>query len=352
MEYPHKTLLLNGRRVSVQKIIDGAIQGDTPFEFSTLSFIKNWLNGQEKFQLKTSGSTGVPKKITATRNQLVNSAKLTIEALSLQKGGKIFLCIDTQYIGGTMMLVRAFINAMKIEATDPTSIKNFSKFPSCNLAAFVPLQLQQFRETKKGRENLKNIRNIIIGGAPLSETISKILSKSKTNIYATYGMTETFSHIALKRISPNQETVFRVLPTIKINTDERDCLVIKAPFLKKKIITNDIVEIKDGNSFQWLGRFDHVINSGGVKVIPEQVEIEIQKITSKLKIPYRFYVSGEADKRLGKKVVLVFEGRKLTPATEKLLAETMKEQLPRYHAPKKIRYVQQFNLVNNKIKRK
>jgi O-succinylbenzoic acid--CoA ligase len=109
MEYPLKTIVLNGRRVSIQKIIDGKIEARTPFEKSTLTFIKSWLNGQEKFQLRTSGSTGTPKKIIIPRDQMISSAHLTIRKLRLKKGGTILLCIDPQFIGGMMMLVRAFV---------------------------------------------------------------------------------------------------------------------------------------------------------------------------------------------------------------------------------------------------
>lgn len=351
MEYPHKTLLLNGRRVSIQKIIDETILGDTPFEISTLLFIKNWFIGQEKFLLKTSGSTGIPKKITATRKQLESSAKLTLQTLELKRGGKIFLCIDTQYIGGMMMLVRAFINSMKIEAAEPTSIKRYAKMPTVDLAAFVPIQIQTFLKAKKAIKNFNSLKNVIIGSAPLNDRESLLLSKCNTNIFATYGMTETLSHIALKRISPTQETIFRVLPTIKIKIDKSNCLVIKTPFLKKEIYTNDMVEIIKKDSFKWLGRFDNVINSGGVKVIPEQLELAIQKIAKLHAITNRFYLKGEGDKKLGEKIILIIEGKKLNPTLEKLFLSELKAKLPSYHAPKKIRYVQQFTVVNNKIKR-
>lgn len=353
MEYPHKTILLNGKRIPVQKIIDGTAQGSTAFELSTLSFVRSWLKGQEKFTLKTSGSTGTPKKIAATRKQLSHSANLTLQALSIKPDGKILLCINPEYIGGKMMLVRAFVNSMSIEAYEPSSFNKDPKLSSkYTLAAFVPVQIQTFLNSRKTFQQLTNIEHILIGGAPLSHEDSIALSKSKTNIFATYGMTETFSHIALKRVSPIPENPFHVLPSIKISIDGRGCLVIKAPFLKKGIVTNDLVKIEEENRFNWLGRFDNVINSGGIKIIPEQTEGIILKIADQLSIQNRFYIHGEPDQRLGESVVLTMEEPKLKPDLQKQFISEMKLRLPNYHAPKKIRYVTRIETVNDKIKRK
>lgn len=353
MEYPHKTILLNGKRIPVLKIIDGTVQGSTAFELSTLSFVRSWLKGQEKFTLKTSGSTGIPKSISATRKQLSHSASLTLQALSIKHGGKILLCINPDYIGGKMMLVRALVNSMRIEAYEPSNVNKNQKLSSAyTLAAFVPVQIQTFLHSRKTFQQLMNIEYILIGGAPLAHKDSIVLSKSKTNIYATYGMTETFSHIALKKISPISDNSFHVLPSIKISIDGRGCLVIKAPFLKKEIITNDLVKIEKENRFHWLGRFDNVINSGGVKIIPEQTESIILKIADQLLIPNRFYVHGEPDLRLGESVVLTMEEPKLKTDLQKQFISEVKLLLPKYHTPKRIRYVKEIETVNDKIKRK
>lgn len=352
MKYPHKTIILNGRKISIKNIAEGNIEFHTTFEHSTITFIAKWLNGQKNFQLQTSGSTGRPKKIVVARDKMVSSAQLTIQALQLESGGQVFLCIDPKYIGGMMMLVRAIVNSMRIVAYEPTIIKKFSIIPrGIDLIALVPLQLQTLSEKKNSLTNLNRIKNIIVGGATINSDVVARVSKCNTNIFSTYGMTETISHIALRRISPNLEETFKVLPKIKIEQDARHCLVIQTPFIKKKIKTNDIVELIDSKSFRWLGRYDNIINSGGVKIIPEQVEKQIEKIAKRLKVKNRFYISSKPDRRLGNKVILTVEGERLSLTRQKLFLEEIEKSLPKYHAPKNIRYIQKFKVSNSKILR-
>ncbi len=348
MEYPHKTLLLNGKRISIKKIVNHQEEGNTQFEKNTLAFIREWLSNKNIFQLKTSGSTGAPKKIKVSRRQMIASATLTLKTLGVRRGGKTLLCIDPQYIGGIMMLVRSFVNDMRIVAIEPSSIKNYDQIPSkIELVAFVPLQVQTLAENKTGVKNLNRFRNIIIGGGALNEKIARKINKSGTTIYSTYGMTETLSHVALKQISPVLEDFFKALPAIKIGVDERACLTIKTPFLKRTMHTNDLVQLESETTFKWLGRYDTIINSGGIKIIPEVIEKRIHRVMEKIK--NQFYISSTPDKKLGNCLVLVLEGEKMLASDEKKLLAEIKNELPKYHAPKKILYIKSFKIVNNKI---
>jgi O-succinylbenzoic acid--CoA ligase len=155
-------------------------------------------------------------------------------------------------------------------------------------------------------------------------------------------MTETLSHIALKRINgPGKSDYFRVLPGIHIRQDERACLCIQAPHLSTEISTNDVVEMKSLEEFIWLGRFDNVINSGGVKVFPESTERKIEAIFSELKIVNRFFIAGLPDEKWGQTVALIVEGS-LTEKTIEKMQGKIKERLSKFEIPRSIKFLERF----------
>jgi O-succinylbenzoic acid--CoA ligase len=198
----------------------------------------------------------------------------------------------------------------------------------------VPLQAQN------SLAGLKNVKKMIVGGAKMSKSLEKSLLKVNTKVYETYGMTETITHIAAKKVG---EKAFSLLPNIQISQNDKNCLVIDAPKISvEPIITNDLVEIIDGNQFIFLGRSDNVVNSGGIKLIPEQIE---EKLANE--IHSRFFVGGIADSVLGEKLILVIEGEK--PTSDKVVFE----MLDKYEKPKEVFYVSKFmETENGKIKRK
>jgi O-succinylbenzoic acid--CoA ligase len=198
---------------------------------------------------------------------------------------------------------------------------------------------------------LNGIRNIIIGGAPLDDRTRVKLARLPGRVYATYGMTETVSHIALQQVNGALASeYFKVLPGVTIDTDGRGCLQIKTPFLADKIITNDIVEIKDADRFKWIGRSDNVINSGGVKIVPEKLEADIRNAFTALLAENTFIVSSVPDTVFGEKLVLLIEGT--LPTSIENLKLSLQQVLPRNLVPKHI--VENVTLVrteNGKINR-
>lgn len=342
MEYLHDHIIINNRTVALPEISSGSAVSFTPFETETFSFIKTWLTGEPEFTLTTSGSTGTPKEITLSRSQLQQSAHRTILALELTNQHTALVCLDTKYIAGKMMLVRALETNMKIIAAEPSSnpFKNLTDNASIDFVALVPLQLEEILKDSLSTQHLNRVKNIIIGGAAISENLKSQISNLKSNVYATYGMTETVSHIALQRLNgSNPAPHFETLPGIKIKTDERDCLVIELPGFKEPIITNDIVRIINDSAFILLGRYDNVINSGGVKLNPETIEQKITTIFNSLHYQLSFFVAGVPDERLGQKLVLLIEGH-VDSSTDLLSA--LKEKLNAYEAPKAIITVAAF----------
>ncbi|MFY0686067.1 MAG: AMP-binding protein [Cyclobacteriaceae bacterium] len=263
------------------------------------TFVANWEADVHTFSFKTSGSTSSPKNIVLTKDQLTYSARQTLNHLNLNKGGKSLLCIPPQFMGGTMVLVRSIINQMDIDIMTPSST-----FPQhsydYDLASMVPLQLQSILNTNPNY--LNQFRHLLIGGAPLNESLEKQLLdlNLSVNIYATFGMTETASHFAIRKIG---ETEYQLLGDIIASTDTDGCLSINGTVTNHQLIqTNDIVSLST-NRFKWIGRRDFIINTGGFKVSPELVE---QSLSKQIAVP--FVISSVPDIDYGSKVVLVHEG--------------------------------------------
>ncbi|GGX04229.1 AMP-binding protein [Aquimarina muelleri] len=301
-------------------------------------FLLDWLSDKDHIVVKTSGSTGKPKKIKVFKQHMVNSAIASGKFFKLEEGTTALLCLPVNYIAGKMMLVRAMVLGWKIDLVPPKTNALDTVYKQYDFCAMVPLQLDN------SINRLHLVKKLIVGGGPVSENLKKLVQGFKTKIYETYGMTETVSHIAARRINPKKKdkkdaSFFKALPNITLSIDDRNCLIIKAPQLNKEtIITNDVVELKTYKKFIWKGRYDNVINSGGVKLFPEEIEIKLQ-----LLIGHRFFISSIPDDTLGDKVVLVIERN-----YDKTIHLTLKEEIQslktinKYEVPKEIYFLPQF----------
>ncbi|MCI0750753.1 MAG: AMP-binding protein [Flammeovirgaceae bacterium] len=303
-------------------------------------FRKAWNRNQVTFEITTSGSTGKPAVIRYTRQQAEASARLTIEALQLNNHHSCLLCLDPKFIAGQMMMVRALVAGMKLIAVEPSSNPLASLPPDLpvDFAAFVPLQIQTMME-QGYKDRLFSITKIIIGGAPLASSVAEKLIDHPGQVYLTYGMTETLSHIALRKINgADRSEDFHLLPGIELTQDKRGCAFIKTPFLEKGIQSNDMIELTGARSFRLLGRADLVINSGGIKINPEKVEQSIESFLKKSKVE-NFFVGGVPDEALGQKVVLFIEG---SPFDTRELSQYLKGNVSRYEVPKEIIFIPEF----------
>jgi O-succinylbenzoic acid--CoA ligase len=258
----------------------------------------------------------------------------TAQFFDLKAGNRVLNCLSTNYIAGKMMLIRSMILGFEMDIVTPTSNPLKDNKYHYDFVAMVPMQVQN------SILELSKVKKLIVGGAKISETLRNQLLEVPTKIYETYGMTETITHIAVKRI---EEKYFSVLPNVKIATDERGCLVIVAPRISEtNIVTNDVVELLSETQFLLLGRIDNVINSGGVKLFPEQIEAKLSD-----KIKQRFFVIGIPDEKLGEQVLIVIEGK---PA---VFDDSVFDALDIYEKPKTIRFVTKFiETESGKVKRK
>lgn len=263
-------------------------------------FLIDWFNSSNFIKIKTSGSTGKPKEISLKKLHVIQSAKATGEYFKLPAETTALLCLPTSYIAGKLMVVRAIILGWKIDVIKASSNPLESLNKQYDFSAMIPMQVEN------SIQKLHFIKKLIVGGAPISKDLAHKLQNIKTKVYETYGMTETITHIAVKSINHNnyKPSFFEALPSVKIYKDHRNCLVIKAPRVSDTIIfTNDVVQLVSTNQFKWIGRFDNIINSGGIKLHPEEIESKLKTL-----LLNRFFVIGIPDDYLGQKLILIIEG--------------------------------------------
>lgn len=323
------------------------IKEGEPYEGAIGNFLLDWLRPSAFIEVQTSGSTGTPKKVKLLKEHMINSARATGKFFELPEKSTALHCLPAEFIAGKMMLVRAMVLGWEIDLVTPASNPLDQVFKTYDFCAMTPFQL----DNSIGRLHL--IKKLIVGGGAVSPSLQKMVQGMKTKVYETFGMTETVSHIAAKRLNPGKKKPkpipFKVLPDISISADDRGCLVIKAPKVASDtIVTNDVVEILTYKKFIWKGRYDNVINSGGIKLYPEEIERKLNKI-----IKRRFFVTGMPDDALGEKLVLFVEA----DFSEELLEELQREikslkSLDKYEVPKKIYLIQKFEETpNGKIHR-
>ncbi|KIQ24949.1 O-succinylbenzoic acid--CoA ligase [Flavobacterium sp. MEB061] len=297
-------------------------------------FLLDWFDDKDYIEMRTSGTTGLPKVVKLQKQAMIQSALATGDFFELEPRNKALLCLPVKFIAGKMMLVRSFILGLDLDIVEPSTHPLALNTTKYDFVAMVPLQVQNSIEV------LQNVKKLIVGGAKMDSSLEEKVLPLKTEVYETYGMTETITHIAARRVGEN---VFTVLPNVKIVQDDRGCLVITVDTISEEpIVTNDLVEIIREDQFIFLGRIDNVVNSGGVKLIPEQIEAKlIDKINS------RFFVTGIPDTVLGEKLILVIEGEKQDFATDFF------DVLDKYEKPKEIVFVPKFKEnENGKLLRK
>ena len=309
-------------------------------------FLQNWFDDSDFILAHTSGSTGKPKSIELLKQSMLNSARMTNQFFGLHAESVALLCLPASYIAGKMMLVRAMASGFNVITVAPSAnpFENLHTF--VDFTAITPYQLFHSAESLRKASVLK----IIVGGSPVTSKLEHLSENIPSELYETYGMTETCSHIALRRFNGKEKSdCFTILEGVTIRQDERECLAIKAPhLLKDEIQTNDVVELIGKDSFRWLGRADSAINSGGIKIHPEQVEKKLEGI-----IPSSYFISSVPDEVLENKVVLIIESETYTPQQEGVLKSQLENLLGKYELPKQIFYISRFIYSSgNKVLRK
>lgn len=339
----HHEFQLNGSAYDHKGLGQAALafmESEHAFEKELGTFILDWLSPDSKIILQTSGTTGSPKKFPFDKQALVNSALTTGQFFNLLPGQNALHCLPAKYIAGKMMLVRALVLGLHLDVVPPSGTPLKELHTLYDFVAMTPFQAEHSIGT------LATIKTLIIGGGAVAIPLKKALLDHQINAFETYGMTETLSHIAVRKMdAPSAE--FMVLPNVSIRQDQRNCLVIDAPHLGvENLITNDEIEQIAADRFRLIGRIDHVVNSGGIKLHPEVIE---SKISDALKYP--FFIGGIADGTLGERLVLAV----VTSSSniKEIITALNAAPLDPYERPKSVLFYEQFQkTATGKIKRK
>lgn len=283
-----------------------------------------WRADTPTLPARTSGSTGKPKEVHLAKDKMRLSAEATRDALVLRCGDTALLCMPVRYIAGKMQVVRALTLGMQLVCVAPSShpLRSLRRAP--DFAAMTPMQVWETLQSPRERRLLRNIRVLIIGGGSVSAELQAALAGFPNAIYSTYGMTETLTHIALRRLNGAEaDTYYRPLPGVRVWTDADGCLCIDTPVCDGEVVTNDRAEVLADNHFRILGRRDNVVCSGGIK-------LQIEELEQKLSLPTAFALTSVPDPKLGEALTLLYCG-----ATDSAhLLSLCREQLGRYEVPR------------------
>ncbi len=337
-------LTINGTRLRGEAIVSYCTESRRDDLQQLGLFVKEWLKETPFIELKTSGSTGQPKDILVAKSQMLASAAMTAAYFGFEKGHTALLCLPVQYVAGKMMVVRAMLSGLNLLCIPPSGnpLASLDTDAVIDFAPLLPMQLD-------GVDSAPQVRRILLGGAPVGPLLENKIQFFSSEIYHGYGMTETLSHVALRRVNgQHRSEVYEALNGIDFETDDRDCLVINAPFLSDPVFTNDVVALHSATSFTWRGRADFVVNSGGVKLYPEEIERKITEF-----IPFRFFIAGMPDERFGEKLCLFMEGEQMDVEAIEYFREILRNHLDKYEVPREIIFVPQFYLTSSgKINRR
>ena len=286
-------------------------------------FLSEWNNGSDRVLVHTSGSTGKPKPMMVEKKRMLNSARITCDFLGLKPGDSALLCMSLDYIAGKMVVVRSIERHLHLISVSPSGhpLKDINE--EITFAAMVPMQVYNTLQVPEERERLTHIRHLIIGGGAIDASLEKELRSLPGNIaiWSTYGMTETLSHIALRRINGDEASEwYQPFDSVKISQTDEGCLVIDAPLVcAETLVTNDIVEIEpyiynkveknevmEKLRFRIKGRKDNVICSGGIKIQIEEVEALLKPHLEK-----PFMLAKKKDEKFGEIAVLLTEDEDL-----------------------------------------
>lgn len=272
-------------------------------------FLAAWNDANDKVLVHTSGSTGKPKPLWVEKRRMLASARITCDFLGLKEGDTSLLCLSTDYIAGKMMVVRALERKMRLIAVEPSGHPLASVEQPIDFAAMVPMQVYNALQVPEERDKLMRIKHLIIGGGAIDDDLALALKDFPHFVWSTYGMTETLSHIALRRLNgPEASNYYVPFDGVDVLLNDERCLVIHASLVcEETIVTNDIAEFgPDGRCFRILGRKDNVICSGGIKI---QIE-ELERLL-KPHIPVPFMVTKVKDEKFGEVGVLLLSNSRI-----------------------------------------
>jgi o-succinylbenzoate---CoA ligase len=331
MNFFPEHIRLNGHKIHVMDFIKKNHSAE--HEKQLAGFLAEWYAPGDSVEVQTSGSTGPPKKIVLKKEFIARSAMRTIKFFNLKEDDRILLCLPMKFIAGKLMVVRALLGNLHLYMADPSTDFSFLTNEKFTFAAMVPLQVQKVLDAEPSSGTwINNLEQLLIGGSAIPFLLETQLKKISAACYSSYGMTETATHIALRKLNGDgADEFYHCLEEIKVQLSDEECLQIFMPGLTEyPLTTTDLAELKNGETFKIKGRADNVIISGGIKYSPEQLE---KKLEPFITIP--FLISSLPHDSLGQQLVLVVEEKESSDKRNKL-TEICRKQLGRYEQPRQI----------------
>lgn len=340
---------INGTVYDAARIMEEMMNDPANWKMRGFEFLMQLLDPSDApVRFHTSGTTGTPREISFSKKQILYSAENTCRFFGIDKNSRLLVCLPADFVAGRLMLARGFVSGAELIWVEP-SLQPLQHKGKIDFAAFTPAQVSTILKSPEGVKEFNQIKKIIIGGGEISRELEDELKKMKPEIFATYGMTETLTHVAIRKMG--EEVYHTVYADVKFSMNDDHCLVIELPFIakQKKLVTSDMVELIDPQSFKWKGRKDHVINSGGLKLHPEQIEIKL--IASGLLKEGDFYISSQSDAQFGETPVIVMLTNH-APGNVAAFLERINGLLNKYEAVKAVFIFDKFEYTDNgKLKR-
>ena len=352
MEQNH--LHINELKYDAKRILEELIVGKPAWKIKGLEFLIQLLDPSEiPVKFNTSGTTGSPKEINFSKKQIWKSAKNTCEFFEINSGTQLLLCLPADFVAGRMMIARALFAGAHLNWLEP-SLNPLKNISNIDFAAFTPAQVATIIADAGTKKVFEKIGKIIIGGGEISNELEKKLAchpcegRDSNDIFATYGMTETLTHVAVRKIGDS--TFHSIYKEAVFSIDENNCLNIDLPFItREKIKTKDVVELIDEKSFIWKGRLDNVINSGGIKIYAEELEKKL--LIACLLKEGSFYISAQQDNIFGQVPVIVML-KELNPVDMAVLLPKINRLLNKHEVVKHVVFLDKFECTETgKIKR-
>ena len=325
-------LLLEGKEYAPKDIFRLVAEGAgncPPALWDLYLFLNEWFDASPVITVHTSGSTGVPKELVVRKDRMMQSARLTCEFLNLQAGDTALLCMNLRYIGAMMMVVRSLVAGLNLVVRPASGHPLSDVEVPLKFAAMVPLQVYNTLRVPAERKRLEHTDILIIGGGAVDDSLEAELKTIPIAAYSTYGMTETLSHIALRRLNGEAASkCYYPFPSVELSLSAENTLIVKAPLICDDVLqTNDIACLCSDGGFTIAGRKDNVINSGGIKIQAEEMENRLQPF-----IPVPFAVTAVPDPCLGQALTLLIAGK----PDIKELENKLQAVLETYYRPKHI----------------
>lgn len=340
----YKSLTINGTRLVDSEIVEFCHDSKIENVRRLGQFMSEWLDENSDIEVKTSGSTGTPKKINVSKSKMLQSASMTAKYFGFQPGQTALLCLPMVYIAAKMMAVRALYSGLNLYCIEPDS-RPLISIPIEEDIFFAPLTPMQLSDGLVP----SHVKKILLGGAPLQYEQERRLQFVGAEIFHSYGMTETLSHVAVRRVNgPLKSPVYEALPGVRFQTNEDSCLEILVPFIDEVVKTKDVVDLVSETEFLWKGRLDSVVNSGGIKLFPEEIEKKMSSFMSE-----SFFMAGIPDKTLGEKLVLIIESRPFPMQRISAMIDKIEKVLGKYEKPRDIFFFEKFKYTESgKVMRK